>query len=195
MSEYRKQGAEGRYDPKRSARMPANGLARPPISVNVKTALAVVPDPMEPGKELYVAVNRRVDILETERSHKRISEGAYRVGREIQAVFEKASRVGSGSQWREGDRVDQTIARELAIHRNIETARAIQAEMERLVREVGSVGALFLRCIIGDGVSFKAYAEATSGSGRRDVDRVADRFRWMLEEIVRRRAARGPVPN
>lgn len=187
----KKRRSQGRYDPQRQARMPANGLARPPVSTNVSAALAVVQDPMEPGAELYVTVNRRVDILEGERSRHRITEGAYRVGREIQRTFERASRVGSGSQWREGDRVDMQVAKEAAIHRNIEIARAVDGEMKRLTREVGIVGAEFLRDILGDGASFKEYADRTGRAGDRGATYVANRFRTMLEDIVECRAARG----
>lgn len=185
-----KRRTEGRYDPKRSARMPANGLARPPVTKNVSVALAVVPDPMEPGRELYVTTNRHVDVLENERSHRRISEAAYRIGRDLQEVFEKGARVGSGSQWREGDRVDMQVAKETAIARNVDIARKIDIEMRRLTSEVGILGANFLRTLLS-GTTFAEYSAQTRG-GSRGAGHVGERFRRMLEEIVELREARGP---
>lgn len=184
--------AEGRYGHQAHAGaiMPANGLAKPPRTRNVTAVTAVVADPLEPGKRLLVSVNRHVDVLEVERSHGRLSEAAYRVGRELQAVFEAGSRIGAGSQWREGDRVDAELAKETAITRNVDIARAIDGEMRRLERDVGTIGAEFLREILS-GTSFAEYAVRTTMGTKRDVRDVSARFRAMLEDIVLTRQARG----
>src|SRR5512136_2755133 len=96
----------GRYDARRSARAPANGLATPPPSLNVRTAVAAVPDPLEPGARILATVNRRTDILEIERSHGRISEAAYAVGRILQQAFERQARLGTSPAWNATGRVD-----------------------------------------------------------------------------------------
>lgn len=185
---------EGRYGSDRSARMPSNGLAKPLKTKNVAVTRAAVPDPLEPGARILVAANCFVDVLEIERSHHRISEAAYNVGRELQAVFEAATTVGGGGQWRESDRVDPVLAKEIAIHRNIEAARRVDTEMMRLVREVGEIGAQFLREIL-TGITFAQYAARVGSTERRDVALVAGRFRTMLEDIVQCRQARGRVSH
>lgn len=185
---------EGRYTSSRSARMPANGLAKPPKTKNVSVARAAVQDPLEPGAKLYVAANRFVDVLETERSHHRISEAAYIIGRQLQAVFEAAASLGGGGQWRESDRVDPVLAKEVAIHRNIRAARRVDAETARLSREVGDIGVQFLRTIL-TGTTFAEYAARSGARERRDVALVAGRFRTMLEDVVRARQGRGTVPR
>lgn len=180
----------GRYDPTRRAIWPANGIATPPITRNVQTVLGVVTDPMDAVGELYVSINRKVDILEQERSHKRISEAGYRIGRQLQATFEAGSRMGSGAMWREGDRVDAAQAKEAAIVRNVEVAQRIDAEMARLASEVGAHGAAFLRAIL----TGRTFAElAGNGASRAEIAVVAGRFRAMLKEIEAGREARGPA--
>jgi hypothetical protein len=65
-----KAGPQSRYD-LRDAREPANGRALSPRSQNACTALVAVVDPMGDGRQrIQATVNRRVDILEMERSHR-----------------------------------------------------------------------------------------------------------------------------
>src|SRR3954465_14923153 len=85
----------------RGAVEPANGRAVPPRSRNAFTALVAVEDPHadpQSGRKgrLIAPVNRRVDILELERSHGRISDEAYCAGRLAQAIWEKARGPGAG---------------------------------------------------------------------------------------------------
>jgi hypothetical protein len=124
--------AAGRYD-LTAAREPANGIARPPRSGNVETAIVAVPDPYCPRERILAAANRRVDALEEERSHGRISDAAYQVGRIIQAVFERAKGPrGAAAQWTQGDRVDPAWEHELAIALALVDARKIAAYLDRL---------------------------------------------------------------
>lgn len=187
--------SSGRYGTDQNARMPAGGLAKPPPSKNVQVVRAAVDDPMEPGKRLYVAANRFVDVLEIERSHRRISEAAYCIGRELQATFEAASRIGGGGQWSDADRVDPVVTRDAAIVRKIDHSTEIIAKMNRLSQEVGLIGARFLRDILGSagsrGMTFLEVAARDGATDRKSVARVACRFRDLLEDIARTRQARG----
>lgn len=191
-----RRSATGRYCRQAhvGATMPGNGLAIPPKSKNITTICAAVVDPMEPSKRLLVSVNRHVDTLEDEFAHGRLSEGGYAVGRELQRVFERSATIGAGSQWQQGDRVDAEQAKERAIHSKIDLARDIDAEMRRLIGEVGELGARFLREIL-TGTSFASYANAglQREPSRREVAMVAGRFRKMLEEIVEARQGQGPA--
>ncbi|MTW19384.1 hypothetical protein GJ689_24650 [Rhodoplanes serenus] len=154
--------------------------------------MVVIDDPMEPGAKLLATVNRRTDVLEDERSHGRISEAAYQVGREIQAAFERQSRIGSSSNWNEGGRVDMAERHELAIGYAVRDAKRVQDLVRRVEAAVGVVGARVLRQIIGDRVPFSAYAAQIGRAGERGTTAAADRFRWLLEATADHFAARGP---
>src|SRR5215211_2525320 len=162
--------------------MPANGVGRPPPNLNVRTKLAAIPDPMDPaGKPLLAAVNRRVDILESERSGGHISEAAYRVGRTIQQVFEVKLR--SSSNWLEaGGSRDTREAQIMMLARGKVRADVIGALAAKLQKLVGDFGCQFLRRILGEGETFEHYAGALAS--RRRVEAVRWRFRMMLEEIA-----------
>src|SRR3954469_5398493 len=131
----------------RGAVEPANGRAVPPRSRNAFTALVAVEDPHadpESGRKgrLIATVNRRVDILELERSHGRISDEAYCAGRLTQAIFERARGPGGGAQWLEkGTRVDAELAKELAVIRTLDDARVIQNHLDAMRRTLGMIDA------------------------------------------------------
>jgi hypothetical protein len=181
----------GRYadESLREARMPANGVGRPPPSLNVRTALAAIPDPMDAkAAPILAAVNRRTDILEEERSHKRITEDEYRVGRSIQAVFELSSR--SSSNWIEGGGSrDVAEAHIMQLARGKVRADLIIEYEERLRRAVGENGMRFLRGILGEGKSYAQMAGALPSE--RKITFVAQRFRCYLAELSESWAATG----
>ena len=171
---------------------PYDPRARTRGDLETEAVSRTVDDPLNFGSKERVAVNRRIDILEMERSRgpaNGISEAAFLTGRQIQAVFER-SQLSGGSSWSGGDRVDAELAKEKRIIRNVDTARAVNAEMGRLSDEVGMIGARFLREIL-TGTSFAEFAARRGHSNERAVTDVAKRFRWMLEEIADARAARG----
>ncbi|CAL8981856.1 hypothetical protein RHODGE_RHODGE_03993 [Rhodoplanes serenus] len=183
----------GRYADRRSVRTPAQGLARPPAGAAIRTAVVAVPDPMEPGARLLATVNTRTDILEDERSHGRISEAAYQVGRMLQEAFERTARLGSSSSWNDGGRIDMAERHELAIGYAVQDARRLQALMRRVENAVGVVGARMLRAVIGDRTSFAAIAAARGRAGDRATRQAAAHFRMLLEETAEHFAARGPA--
>jgi len=185
-----KAGPISRYDGGYDARIPANGLARPVPSMNVRTAVAAVPDPLEPNRRLKATVNRRVDILEQERSHRRITEAAYLTGRVAQAIFERASGARSPS-FNPGDRVDTTLARELSTIMAIEDARAIAAYEKWIVSVLGRLDTRILIFILKDRKSFAQLADLRGRNGRQGTAYYADRFRDALEMLAHALAARG----
>lgn len=183
-------GPVGRYTNQQDARLPGNGVARPAPSQNVRTAIAAVQDPLEPKARLLVTVNRAVDTLEMERSHNRISEGAYRVGRECQAMFEAASRSSStGSAWINETRGDPAQAHIRQLAAGKARAEEIMAFEERLNRTIGEMGTRFMRQILGENRSFQEMAGALPSE--RKVAFIAQRFRVYLEELDEAWAARG----
>lgn len=147
---------------------------------------AVRPCPYNANERVAVQVNRRVDVLAQERSAGRIDEAQFLVGRMIQAVFERGSgaRLGSGG-WGQGGSRDQTIAHELQIIFAVEDAEKVRKFTGRLEQAIGGAGVRFMRAILAEGHTFKAYAERTGkGSTERASGEIAQRFRWLLEELT-----------
>lgn len=170
--------------------MPANGFGTSASPQNVPTTIGAVQDPYSPKDKLAVSVNRRTDVLEWEYSHGRLTEAAYRVGREIQAVFERAT-GRSASNWSQGDRVDAYASKELQIIHGIMKAETVQTYMDRIVRTVGMVGARFLRAILCDGSTFTSVATARGRNNEAGRGAAASQFRQLLEDLAEEFAARG----
>jgi hypothetical protein len=107
-------------------------------------------DPNRPvGQTHRASVNRHVDVLENELSHKRISPGAWYVGRVVQGVFERAH-LGGASTWAEGSRVDTSRAKEMAIVRKLLNARTIRAHLKWMRDILGEKDAEIVRQVIGE---------------------------------------------
>jgi hypothetical protein len=175
--------------------LPPTGLARPPASVNLRTAIAAVPDPWSPaGPAILATVNRQVDVLEDERSHGRISEAAYREGRIAQAVFERARGPGS-CNWSFASRVDAFTAKELSIIYGIDSAARIQRLVDWLRQQLGRIDANILQRVLGEQKSFSEVATLQGKSGARGAWYVAHRFRDALEALASARAARRRVTS
>jgi hypothetical protein len=158
----------------------------------VPTVVVAIDDPLEPGKRLLASVNRRVDILEDERSHGRITVSQYETARQVQAVFERATgaRLGSGG-WDIGGSRDQTIAHELQIIHAIEDARVIRALLGRVQRAIGEVPARFVKQVLTERMTFAQYAEARGRGGVKGTAQIAAHFRLLLEHLDEAFASRG----
>jgi len=197
--------SRGRYD-LAGARAPGSGFGRPPPNVHVRTRIVAVEDPGELVRSesgahthrqagegrLHVTVNHRVDVLEHERAHRRISEAAYRVGRIAQAVFERARGPGASS-WTTDVRIDAYTAKELAIIHGLDNAERI-ANLVHWLRTgagLGRVDANILQRVLGESKSFSEVATLQGKSGDRGARYVAERFRDALEALAHAKAARG----
>lgn len=161
-------------------------LGRPAATRNVQTVMVAVPDPAPdpnkgPGQRVVANANRRVDILEWERSHGRIGDDAYREGRVAQTIFERAASTGGGSTWREGSRVDAEIAKELAILRRIATAELTEDYLKFLRDALGAVDASIVRQVLSEN---RRYADVELP--RRKLKAPDE------EELYRRRAGKPP---
>lgn len=195
-----------RYTSRREATLPSTGVAIAIRSPQVRTKVAAVDDPFADSPQspkLLATVNYRVDLLEQERANKRLTPAAYLTGRLLQAVFEKASRVGS-SNWIGGDRVDAAVAHEKQILAMLRNARLIAALEERMKEKVGSNGTDFVRKLLTGERTFQSYAaqqqqiqarrlglrQPTKVSDRA-INRVAEQFREVLEDLAEGLAAAG----
>lgn len=186
----RRKSADGRYQAGQSARIPANGLAISRSARNVPTTTGKVADPYSPKEQIAVSINRRVDILEWEYSHGRLTEAAYRNGRIIQYAFERAS-GRSQSSWSMGDRVDAFSAKELQILTALEKAEELTALMVRIVKSVGQIGARMLRSVLAEGRTYEQLAADRGRTGERGRTAAADQFRTLLEDLSEDWAAKG----
>jgi hypothetical protein len=168
-----------------NARTPPNGLADPPRTNNVPTAVVAVPDPLETGKRITARVNTRVDLLETERARGRISEAAFSVGRDIQRAFERVDKGPvSGSFWRTGGKTDAPADHDAIIKAALEeAARAIKL-VYRLEKAIGYVGARFMRRLLIGEATFRSEAVARGRGNEGGIAGVAERFRAMLEDLA-----------
>jgi hypothetical protein len=187
--------AAGRYEKKTVASAyasPLLGQIKP--SLRARTAIAAVPDAVERGKFAALPVNRLVDLLEMEHSRDLIDIAAYAAGRRVQGIFEKRRGPG-GSNWLGGDRVDATMAKEIATVNALEVANQINALRGELVRRLGQFDAQIVEWVIGDGKSYKGVAALTGPLSDRRVFYVAQRFRDALGQLADAWAATGVSPK
>ena len=175
---------KGAFDPRTS-------LSKLPRTRNADLATVAIPDPMQPGKRLLANVNRRVDVLEMERSHGRISETAYEAGRQAQAIFERASGAGLGSAGWERVSRDQVIVRELSMIYAVEDARLVAKLKAKVVRAAGVPGARFLHEVLTGRKTFGEFADARGKGGDRGTAYIAEHFRILLENLDAEFAAEG----
>jgi len=181
---------DGRWhdtDPR--ARIPAGGFGTAP-SPNVQIQHGTVADPMEAKASSIVSVNLRTDLLEWEYSHRQLSEAAYRTGREIQGLWERATRI-MGSSWDDSSGGPPASSAD-RLAAKMELAEQIAALEKRIVRAIGMVGYRRLRSHLAHGLTFaQAAIKDGKGDGREAIKFAAKRFRHYLEDLAEEWAARG----
>ncbi|WP_375408538.1 hypothetical protein [uncultured Methylobacterium sp.] len=169
------------------------------VVVRNDKATVAVADPYEPGKRIQATVNRRVDLLEYERSHGNITVSQYEVGRQVQATFERAA---GARNTRDRAAIDETIVdrskrtelKDLAAVRAIDSAREVQELMVKIERAIGGVPAHFLRELLTRGGTIKDYVRSKDMlASDRKVTETAIRFRYLLEALDDTFAATGAV--
>jgi hypothetical protein len=175
------------FDPRTSLSKPVRGKRGP-----IEMAAVAVDDPWSSGKRTMASVNRRVDVLEMERSHGRLTVSQYEVGRQVQAIFERASgaRLGSMDFGVRGSK-DMTIAHELSVIYAIDDARLVAKLKDKVVRAVGVPGARFLHEVLTGRQTFAQFAEARGKGGERGTAYIAEHFRILMENLDEDFAAEG----
>lgn len=184
----------GRYD-LRDANMPPGETLGEAPSVRAKyTKIGAIIDPFDPNRRLLASINIRTDLLELEYAHNRLSEAAFRLGREIQSRLERLTQVGAGNQWDSGDRVDTYQRHEEVIVNKLEASREVQAYFSWVKRCLGSanIDCTIIRDILGDRLSYAACAVKHGKFGQRGTRYIAARFRDALENLATAQAATGP---
>ena len=124
--------------------------------------------------------SRRVDLLQHEHDHGRLSAGALAAGRALEDVFAAAQRSG-GAAW--GERVDTSFNGDASAANVADAARHVDRAMERVARLVGPVDARLVRRILAEGFDYAGVAAFDGRSGTRAVSYTAQRFRDALEEL------------
>lgn len=159
--------------------------ARPTLARDhaIEPSPATVPCPYEAGAFIPATVNRRVDLLATERAAGRITEAEFMVGRFCQAAWERGAggRLGSGG-WVQGSSRDQTVAHELQVRYAIGDARKVEAFNRAAVAVVGEAGLAVLRRFLVEGHTFQSFVGADAG--KRRIADTAQRFRFALRELT-----------
>ncbi|MCW6513105.1 hypothetical protein [Lichenifustis flavocetrariae] len=133
---------------------------------------------------------RRIDILQNELDHGRISPQAFDAGRVVQDVIERAH-AAVGSRW--ADFVDTSMQPGAASVHGLDAARQAVKMMARLRLAIGPVDATIVRLVVGDGLTFEQVATAQGRAGARSVAYFAARFRDALEELAKASIAVGKV--
>jgi hypothetical protein len=186
-----RRAAAGRHD---LARVPeqAGGYAVLPASVN-NTSATIAPvaisDPYD--QQRRVRASARIDLLDRERRRRFLDEASYRVGREVEAIFEDMGRIGGGGQWLEGDRIEASIAAELRAVLGVERAYRVNVFLGWLVRHIGKSDTRLLWLVLGHRMPFSLAAAAFGRRGIRGLRYTMDRFRDALAILAEAKAARG----
>jgi len=138
-----------------------------------------------------VRSRRRVDLLETELGHRRISRDAFWIGRRLEKHFEAGSGRGYRSPWPNGPRVDCS-PRQADPLAAIKQAKARVGFEQWVEGIVGRDGLRDLKALLADGLTFAEFAAQDRKAGERAVRKVANRFRQRLEELARQWASEPP---
>lgn len=185
---------DARYDT-RGATEPPNGLARLKPEQRLRSRVGAVvdpiPDPIGTPKErargrVAVRINVTTDIIELEHAHGRITSRAYKCGRFLMALFERAHGLKrDASNLEPKDSVNLAYGVEAQIERAIDTAADVVWWSDKIQKSIGRVGLNLVRDVIDSG---KTYAEISAARGRgtseRAVAYTADRFRTLLEDLA-----------
>jgi hypothetical protein len=177
--------APGRFD-LGGARAPANGLASPPRGGRNNTnafAVVAIPDPDPHDAHGRTEALARLDLLDLELKHHRISQAAHHVGKEITRAYERVPGA-VGSNWMGGSRVSAMSAQSAAFDRMEEAREKILEIEKRAFRIIGEAGVPFIVRFLRDGWSYRQFAYETKRLGSRaDISKIADRFRWLMNEL------------
>ena len=174
----RKRASLRRLPPGRE-RAAALALTRPMPTDNARAAIgssAVSPEPKAN------VPTRRLDVLATERSHGRISERAFRIGRIVETTFESAEGFAGSGYFRE--RVDTSPDYATSALHRIDQVKKIRELSSFIERMVGVVGLRLLRSILCHRLTFGQYAADRGRAGPRGAGTTADMFRWLLEDLA-----------
>ena len=172
---------------------PAAGLPGDmPTSVNnTQRALGIVAinDAYDPQRRVRAVA--RYDLLDRERHSGNLDEAAFQMGRTVERVFERMSRVSGAGQWAVGDRLDGATQAQVAAALGFENALKVNAFLNFLLRHLGPMDTRLLWMILGDRLTFQTAAIAFGRSGVRGVRGTVDRFREALAALAEVKAARG----
>lgn len=152
----------------------------------MRTAIGAVQDPESRGRRIQAVIATTVDVLEADLAKSLITEGAYAMGRSLQALWEHADGQRIGSAWRaEGGGGSISPAaidkRMLRLIGNAETIRKFEADAAQVV---GTVGVRWLRRVLIGGRSYAQLAADDGKAGDRGTSYAADRTRWLLQQLA-----------
>ena len=135
---------------------------------------------------------RRVDLLQYEADHGRITSPALDVGRRLQLALEATHRSG-GSAW--GAKVDAPCSGDNAAVSAVEATRRAARLVDWAGRASGQDSGERLAVVLADGSGFAEAASRTGRTGRRATSEIAASFRDALERLALAQEAVGAVPT
>ncbi len=184
-------GNAGRHDLTRVPEPVAGYAPLPSSTQNTRASIGIVAvaDAYDPQRRVRALA--RIDLLDRERRGNKITEASYRVGREIEAVFEHAARIGGGGQWSEGDRVDPATQAEVYTLLGIEGAVRVNSFLGWLLRHLGRRDTRLLWLVLGERLSLPQASVAFGRTGIRGFRYTVDRFRDALAVMAEAKAAKG----
>lgn len=159
----------------------------------VQVAKRSVPNPYAPGSYETAQINRRVDILEVERSRGEdrggISPAAFEVGRVCQAMWERGAGARLGSSMGGMDRTHATD-HELAVALGADDAIKVRDFDAQVVKAVGDCGRRVLRLYLIEGQTYRGHVGIVASE--KAVTKEGDYFRRTLENLADEFGATGP---
>jgi hypothetical protein len=145
------------------------------------------------GRRQRVAVNMRIDVLESEHARGRIGVAAYEAGRAYQAVLERLAGVKIGAEF---SGVRHAPSPDWQMIGALTSAKAVDDLMTKTHRIIGIWGGKILRHALGDRMGFREIAVLLASEivyigckpghiDKHAIGRVADNFRGSLEALGR----------
>jgi hypothetical protein len=173
---------EGEPTPDKAGRVLPRKPRRPRHKSKLEIERVDVQDPDRPGKSITVSRNRRVDILEYEFSHHRISREELWIGRLVQGVYERQQQnFSSRPRWE--PRVDASPLNDLWILHRLDDAKTAKTIEDWLIGQVGATGTTLLRKLLVDGLTYSDIAKSRR-LGKDGPNTIAKLFRIFLEDLA-----------
>lgn len=152
----------------------------------MRVAIGAVQDPDNRNRRVLAAIATTVDVLEADLSRGHITEAAYAMGRTLQALWEHADGQRIGSAWRAeaGGGAISPGAIDKRMLRLICDAERIKRFETDAAKVIGTIGVRFLRRVLIGGRPYSDAAADEGKAGDRGTAYVADRTRWMLQQLA-----------
>lgn len=187
VAEMRESSRTGIFEDVASATNPGPELPASPSGMRgrVEIAIGAMPDPnpleAEKLRRQRVALNVAGDVLLRELRAGRITQHQFQAGREFEAACEAAA-IGVGGAM--GERSTGRGDHEALVAKTIDRAAQLVTIDDRARKACGRDGAMLLRWVLGDRMTFAQIASARGKRKGRASAKIGDEFREALAALV-----------